>query len=288
MVGQDSMTASVSPARRRLTVEFRRAAGFVPAGVAILQTEDVAMTVSSLHCISLDPPMISVALSRDARKSGSILASGGFHVRVLRNGEEDLAKGEGIACGAGMVEMDCTIATKYTVGDHDLVVANVASVTVTEGYPTVYWRRGLHVLRPRYGFVTSRESLEEFVAAWEGGALPRSQWTHAGHVAVGAYYAVCYPSSAFERTKTGILRYNQAAGIENGVTTGYHETLTRFWANLLGKFVGGFTDSWSAAFEAAEKFGEERDLHHLYYSFDVVRNTQARREWIPPDMEGPY
>src|SRR5580704_3210241 len=280
MIVQDSMTASVLPARRRLGVEFRRAAGFVAAGVAILQTEDVAMTVSSLHCISFDPPMISVALGRDARKSGSILASGRFHVRVLRSGEEDLAKGEGIMSGAGMVEMDCTITAKYPLGDHDLVVASVAKVTVSDGYPVVYWRRGLHVLRPRYDFVASRESLEEFVAVWERGALPRRQWTHAGHVAVGAYYAVCYPTSAFERTKTGILRYNQAVGIENGDTTGYHETLTRFWANLLGKFVSGFTDPWSAASEAVGEFGEERDLHHLYYSFDVVRTNEARRKWI--------
>ena len=288
MVGQDSMTASVSPAYRRLGAEFRRAAGFVPAGVAILQTEDVTMTVSSLHCISFDPPVISVALRRGARKSESILGSGRFHVRALRNGEEHLVKGEGIASGAGMVEMECTITAKYPVGDHDLVVASVAKVTVSDGYPIVCWRRGLHVLRPRYDFVASRESLEEFMAAWEGGTLPKRQWTHAGHIAVGAYYAVRYPTSAFERTKSGILRYNQAVGIENSFTTGYHETLTQFWANLLGKFVSGFTDPWSAAFEAVETFGEERDLHHLYYSSDVVRNIQARREWIPPDMKGPY
>lgn len=260
----------------------------MPAGVAILQTADVAMTVSSLHCVSFDPPMISVALGRDARKSGSILASDRFHVRVLRNGEEDLAKGEGSASGAGMVEMDCTITAMYPVGDHDLVVASVANVTVSDGYPVVYWRRGVHVLRPQYDFVASRESLEEFVAAWEGGALPKRQWTHAGHVGLGAYYAVRYPTSALERTKSGILRYNQAVGIENSDTAGYHETLTRFWANLLGKFVSGFTDPWSAAFEAVQTFGEERDLHHLYYSFDVLRNTEARREWIPPDLAGPY
>src|SRR5580698_7392010 len=39
----------------------------------------------------------------------------------------------------------------------------------------------------------SREALDEFIARWEAGTLPKVQWTHAAHVAVGTYYAVCYP-----------------------------------------------------------------------------------------------
>ena len=93
---------------------------------------------------------------------------------------------------------------------------------------------------------------------------------------------------AFERTKNGILRYNEAIGTENSDTSGYHETLTRLWANVLAKLVAGCTDPWEAACEAVERFGEDRELHHLYYSFDVVRSTVARRTWVPPDLEGPY
>jgi flavin reductase (DIM6/NTAB) family NADH-FMN oxidoreductase RutF len=274
--------------RRSEAVEFRRATTFIPAGVAILFAQDVWMTVSSLHCISFDPPMISVALSKESPKSALILASGGFHIRLLRSGEEGLAKGEGIACGAGLVEMDCSIAAIHPAGDHDFVVAQVSHVSTSDGYPVVYWRRGLHALQPKYDFIASRHALDKFVAAWENGTLPKVRWMHAGHVAVGAYYAVRYQSTAFERTKSGILRYNVAVGTENSEVSGYHETLTRFWADVLARFVNGIADPWQAAVKAVDKFGEDRDLHHLYYSFDVMRSTEARRTWVPPDLDGPY
>jgi len=54
------------------------------------------------------------------------------------------------------------------------------------------------------------------------------------------------------------------------------------------RFVKGIADPWQAAVKAVHKFGEDRDLHHLYYSFDVVRSAEARRAGIPPDLDGPY
>ena len=140
----------------------------------------------------------------------------------------------------------------------------------------------------QHSFIASRETLDEFVSAWEAGTLPKARWTHAAHVAVGAYYAVRYPCMAFERLKNGIIRYNEAVGTKNSDTSGYHETLTRLWVNVLTKLVDGITDPWKAACEAVDRFGEDRDLHRLYYSFDVVRNLQARHTWIPPDLVGPY
>ena len=96
------------------------------------------------------------------------------------------------------------------------------------------------------------------------------------------------PETALERTRCGIVRYNEAVGTANTATSGYHETLTRLWAGILRQIVDGFTDPWEAACYAVEKFGEERDLHHLYYSFDVVRDPVARRTWVTPDLQGPY
>ncbi len=146
----------------------------------------------------------------------------------------------------------------------------------------------MRAVASRHSFIASREALDEFVAAWEAGTLPGVQWTHAAHVAVGAYYTIRYPGKALERLKNGIIRYNDADGTKNSDTSGYHETLTRFWANVLARFLNEGTDPWKAACEAVERFGEDRDLHRLYYSFDVVRNSKARKTWIPPDLEGPY
>ncbi len=140
----------------------------------------------------------------------------------------------------------------------------------------------------RHSFISSREALDEFVAAWEAGILPKVQWTHAAHVAVGAYYAVRYPGRAFERFKYGIIRHNNSVGTTNSETSGYHETLTRLWVNVLARFVNKSTDPWKAACEAVERFGEDKYLHRLYYSFDIMRDSEARHTWIPPDLEGPY
>ncbi len=142
--------------------------------------------------------------------------------------------------------------------------------------------------QPLYDFLASRKAFEEFVAEWESGKLPKSQWSHAAHVAIGASYAVQFPGAAFRRIRDGILRYNKAVGTLESDRSGYHETLTRLWSIVLANVTNSFSDHWEAARYAVEQLGEERDLHCLYYSFDVVRNAEARRTWIPPDLEGPY
>jgi flavin reductase (DIM6/NTAB) family NADH-FMN oxidoreductase RutF len=281
-----SRSQTVPPLRPGMAIRFRRAASFVPAGIAVLSGADVTMTVSSLHCVSFDPCLVRVALAQDSQKGAAIVKGGWFRARLLRIGEEGLSRGEGHPTNLGLVELECTIAGTHRAGDHSLVLAEVRDVTISEGYPIVYWRRGLHEFRPNYRFMASRGAFEEFVAAWEAGTLPRAQWSHAAHVAIGAYYAVRYPATAFQRTKDGILRYNEAVGIANTETSGYHETLTRFWASVLAKLVERIADPWEAACTAVERLGEERDLHYLYYGFDVVRDTQARRIWVAPDLEG--
>jgi flavin reductase (DIM6/NTAB) family NADH-FMN oxidoreductase RutF len=267
---------------------FRRAASFIPTGVAILSSGDITMIVSSLQCISFDPPMLSVALAKDSIKGEAISDSGRFRARLLRHGEEKLCRGERLPSTPALLEVQCLISAIYAAGDHHLVLATVEQLSTSQGYPIVYWRRGLHAFQPRYPFLSSPAAFQKFVAAWEAGTLPKSEWTHAAHIAVGASYAVRFGRTAFERIKVGIVNYNQAVGTENTSNSGYHETLTRFWSMLLAQAVGAFSDPWEAACKAVEEFGEERDLHYLFYSFDVVRSVGARQTWVPPDLEGPY
>lgn len=85
------MTAEAS-----LSSRFRRAASFVPSGVAVLHAADARMTVSRLQCVSFDPPWVSVALAPASRKAAVILAAGSFTARVLRHGEEGAAQGDEI------------------------------------------------------------------------------------------------------------------------------------------------------------------------------------------------
>jgi flavin reductase ActVB len=186
-----SISVSVSSVRssrdKYLTPLFRRIGSFIPAGVAVLSNSDVKMTLSSLHCVSLDPPMVSLALARDSKKGKAILDGARFHVRLLRDTEENLAKSEDLPLGPGMLEMDCIVEAIYPAGDHHLVLAGICEASTSHGLPIVYWRRGFHQLQPRYGFLSSREAFHDFLSKWEAGTLPKPEWTHAGHIAIGAY-----------------------------------------------------------------------------------------------------
>lgn len=230
-----------------------------------------------------------MSLARDSHKATALITRGQFQAPLLRDEEADLTKNPKTPVDKpGLLDLECIIRNCHEAGDHHLVLAEVVSLNLSEGFPLVYWRHGFHPLRPKYEFLASKENFEEFVRSWENCNLPAEAWNHAAHVAIGAYYAVKYPLTAFERTRCGIVKYNESVGKANTHNSGYHETLTCFWAEIIRNLVEGFDDTWEAASYAVAKLGKDRDLHELYYSFDVIRDPAARQTWIRPDVKGPY
>ncbi|MEO5821799.1 MAG: hypothetical protein ABIT71_14955 [Vicinamibacteraceae bacterium] len=137
-------------------------------------------------------------------------------------------------------------------------------------------------------FVDTPATLETFVAAWHAGGVSRAEWTHGAHVAVCAYYAFeREPDATFAIVKAGILAFARASGIVHTATSGYHETLTRFWTLVIAAHVRerGAASRWEAARAALDRFGDDRDLPQRAYSFDVVRDVRARAEWVAPDRD---
>ena len=137
-------------------------------------------------------------------------------------------------------------------------------------------------------FVRSEAALSDFLDHWRAGTLPKSEWTHAAHVAVGACHVFDHPADeALERIRAGIIHYNTCVGTANTDHSGYHETLTRFWTGLLADFLQ--TQRFSSRLEfvsaALDLFGGDSALFRSYYSFDVVKDVRARREWIAPDCQ---
>lgn len=267
---------------------FRRASGFMASGVAVIWNPDVVMTVSTLHGVSFDPPWVSVSLDRSSRKAASIIEGRRFRARILRADEESLTRADAVAAHGGLADLECHIRAVHPVGDHELVLAEVEDAVIRGGDPLIYWRRGLHPFKPRYPFLETPDAFRRFVETWEEGALPKAAWSHAAHVAVGACYAIRYGADAMDHLRHGIKKHNAAVGTVDSSRNGYHETLTRFWFDLVSTVTAGAVDPWLAAFHAVERLGEERDLHRLYYSFDVVNDTRARATWVPPDLAGPF
>ena len=128
----------------------------------------------------------------------------------------------------------------------------------------------------------------EFLARFEAGALPRAEWTHAAHVRVA--FLCLRAEAAFEmalgRIRRGIRHHNEAQGIANTETSGYHETLTQAWGRLvaaaLAHDAGASADA--AAFLSAHPglLRQETLLEH--YSRARLMSPEARAGWLPPDL----
>jgi hypothetical protein len=139
-------------------------------------------------------------------------------------------------------------------------------------------------------FARSEAPLSSFLNQWRAGTLPKKEWTHAAHIAVAASHVFDYAAEqALQKIRAGIIHYNTCVGTANTEHSGYHETLTRFWTGLIADFLR--TRAFSSRLEfvraALNRFGSDSTLFRSYYSFDVVKDIRARREWIAPDLQPP-
>jgi hypothetical protein len=109
------------------------------------------------------------------------------------------------------------------------------------------------------------------------------EFTHARHLTVAAWY-LCHlsPEEAQVRMKTGLVRF-----IEHHGKQGYHETITRFWMEIAGKFVermpreAGIMEKVNNILECFDN----KDVLFEYYSRERVLSEFARREWVGPDLK---
>lgn len=116
--------------------------------------------------------------------------------------------------------------------------------------------------------------------------LPKSEWTHAGHFAA-AFWVLRQPHLDAVRDMPDLIRrYNEATGVANTDTTGYHETITL--ASLRA------ARSW---LEARPGLALHQALHELlrseygrsdwllaYWSAPLLFSVHARRAWVEPDL----
>jgi hypothetical protein len=131
--------------------------------------------------------------------------------------------------------------------------------------------------------------IAEFVQAFEACTLPKARWTHGAHVLTGAWYVHGLgEADAMDQMRRCVRRYNESVGGKNTETSGYHETVTRFWIKLLAALhaaelaAGELPERAAFAHGAAERFGRASGLHREYYDFDLMVSTEARLRWVAP------
>ncbi len=148
-----------------MRVELRNCLGHFATGVTVVTCtadgEPHGATVNSFTAVSLEPPLVMVALAR-ASKAGRHLPGAPFTVNVLRRRQDDLARhfaGHPSAAPvewAGAVDaprlagalayLACAPWRSYDGGDHVLFLGEVIEFEHFGGEPLVFYRGGFHPL----------------------------------------------------------------------------------------------------------------------------------------------
>ncbi len=146
--------------------QFRQLLGRFATGVTILTTKTadgrpLGMTANSLASVSLNPPLISVCVDREAEMHAVILEAPEFVVNVLASPQEALARRfsdkhedrfDGIGyhlSPEGLILLDGVLAhvvcerdMTYPGGDHTIVLGRVVGGATGDGHPLLYYRGG--------------------------------------------------------------------------------------------------------------------------------------------------
>ena len=136
-------------------------------------------------------------------------------------------------------------------------------------------------------FATHQE-VADFIALFEDGALPRARWTHRGHLTAGFWYLTLHPLAvALSTMRVRIRRHNDAVGTPNTDSNGYHETITRLFLIGISAHIARHANlrfEQSLAALLASELAESR-WPLRFYSQQHLFSTEARRQWVEPDLE---
>jgi flavin reductase (DIM6/NTAB) family NADH-FMN oxidoreductase RutF len=137
-----------------------------PTGVAVVSTlaPDGAphgLTMNSFCSLSLEPPLVMVAIARDCVFLRFFESSGHFAVNILTEGQRDLSnrfaqlpegRFAGVAWGNGvtgspliegsLAVVECKTVQVMDAGDHRVLIGEAVAVEVGEGRPLVFFGSG--------------------------------------------------------------------------------------------------------------------------------------------------
>lgn len=171
------------------SVAFRKVMGHFVTGVTVVSTFDHAgrpagITVNALSSVSLDPPLVIIALDRRRFMTPMLHAAGRFAVSILGEHQQAVSDcfagapvqpGREAFCGAAwspgeaglpilagaIASLECLVVGTYPVGDHDLFIARVEAIAneAHHSQPLLYYRR--RYLRVEQGEALPVEGVQE-------------------------------------------------------------------------------------------------------------------------------
>jgi 3-hydroxy-9,10-secoandrosta-1,3,5(10)-triene-9,17-dione monooxygenase reductase component len=155
---------------------YRKVLGQFATGITIVTTrlpggEPWAMTANSFTSISLDPPIVMVAVSHGLTSNDAIRRSGAFAVNILRSAQIELSRRYSrrerppdqfadvtlsrAVTGAPIIEgclgwVDCRLTDQTEQGDHTVFFGTVQALDLAEqlGDPLLYYNSSYMRIRP--------------------------------------------------------------------------------------------------------------------------------------------
>ncbi|MCB9081784.1 MAG: hypothetical protein H6555_08750 [Lewinellaceae bacterium] len=129
--------------------------------------------------------------------------------------------------------------------------------------------------------------LESLISRFLAGTLLHHEWTHEAHLCVGLWHVLQYPQDeALVHLRQRITYFNTRIGIENTTNSGYHETLTTFYVQLLAFYVQQVPGKFlQQANQLIASPLADRSLPLTFYSRELLFSATARAQWVAPDLK---
>jgi flavin reductase (DIM6/NTAB) family NADH-FMN oxidoreductase RutF len=141
-----------------------------PSGITVVgadaEGDRIAVTVGSLVSVSLDPPLVSIAIGKNLALHELLRQAGAFGVSLLRGDQADLARRfargmppialwDGVALREGVTGasllagalgwLECRLHAEVDAGDHTLFLGEVIAAEEGEPGPALVYRvHGYH------------------------------------------------------------------------------------------------------------------------------------------------
>jgi flavin reductase (DIM6/NTAB) family NADH-FMN oxidoreductase RutF len=166
---------------------FRKVMGHFVTGVSVVTALDgdrpQGITVNALSSVSLEPPLVMVALDRRRFIAPTVRQAGRYAVNILAESQQALSDcfagapvtpGRDAFCGAAwhagttglplldgaIATLECTVVQTFSAGDHDLFVGRVDALGNDEQHPQpllFYRRRYLRIERAQSAPVEGKQ-----------------------------------------------------------------------------------------------------------------------------------
>jgi hypothetical protein len=132
------------------------------------------------------------------------------------------------------------------------------------------------------GTYRNEKEIRDVVEKFELCEFALAEFTHARHLTV-ACWCLCTLSreEALDRMSRGLRNFISHHGRQ-----GYHETITRFWMELLGSYLEKFAQGPPplARINCALECYGSKEVLFSYYTRERVMSDIAKQEWVEPDL----